>query len=362
MKNLFLKLTMPFIIILIALALSWAMIGSRAELPRRETANTAPQIEVLRIEPTNWLINIRSQGTVKAMQEIDLVSEVSGRVISVSPEFVSGGQVSAGAVLLQIDPIDYEVAIADARAALAAAELRLSEVKVVIMRAAIDEAEATVKAREARLRQALADLENTKIKAPFDAIIDAKHVDLGQYVTAGLPLMRLLGTDTAEVRLPILASDLPFIQSDQFANGKSPRVLFTTVRGNKELRWQGHIARLEKRVDKQTRVFHLVAVVTEPYNSELHPALFSVGLFVDATIKGVTIPDTIRIPRSALHNGSFVFLVENNRLKKRAVKVLRREQDSLIIEEGLDRGDVLVLSRLDLMVEGIVVSLATPGE
>ncbi len=362
MKNLILKLTMPFIIVLIALALSWAMISSRAELPRRETANAAPQVEVLRIEPANLSINIRSQGTVKAMQEIDLVSEVSGRVISVSPQFVAGGQVVAGAILLQIDPIDYEAAIADAHAALAGAELRLSEVKVVIMRAAIDEAEATVRAKEARLRQALADLENTKIKAPFDAIIDAKQVDLGQYVTAGLPLMRLLGTDIAEVRLPILASDIPFLQSDQLVEGKSPGVLFTTVRGNTELRWKGHIARLEKRVDKQTRVFHLVAEVNEPYNSELHSVLFSVGLFVDATIEGVDIPDAVLIPRSALHNGSFVFLIEDGRLKKRDVTVLRREQDSLIIEEGLVRGDVLVLSRLDLMVEGMVVSLAAPEE
>ena len=185
MKNSLIKLTLPLIVVAAAVIIAWAMINSRADLPRRESATEVPLVNVMLVEPATLKISIRSQGTVKSMQEIDLVSEVSGRVTWVAPEFVSGGQVAAGTVLLQIDPIDYEVAIATAQANLAAAQLRLSEVKVVLMRAAIDEAEAGVKAAEARLRQARANLDNTRITAPFDAVIDSKNVDLGQFVTTG---------------------------------------------------------------------------------------------------------------------------------------------------------------------------------
>jgi len=358
MKNLLRKLSVPFIIIVAAVSLSWAMIISRAELPRREVVTPVPLVKVMTIEPATLKVSIRSQGTVQAMQEIDLVSEVSGRVISVAPEFVTGGHVQAGTLLLEIDPIDYEVAITEAQAALASAKLRLSEVKVVLMRAAIDEAEANVKAAQARLRAARADLNNTKIVAPFNAVIDSKRVDLGQFISTGLPLMRLLSTDIAEVRLPVLASDIPFIQTGQTAQGKWPDVLFTAQRGNTQLRWHGQIARLEQRVDMETRVFYLVAQVKLPYQNAEGTEPFSVGLFVDATIEGKEIPNAVRIPRSALHEGKFVFLIKDRRLKKRAVDVLRREQDSILIEQGLDAGDVLALSRLHLMVEGTLVALA----
>jgi len=359
MKKSLIKLTLPLIVVAAAVIIAWAMINSRADLPRRESATEVPLVDVLLIKPATLKVGIRSQGTVKSMQEIDLVSEVSGRVTRVAPEFVSGGQVAAGTVLLQIDPIDYEVAIANAQAAVAAAQLRLSEVKVVLMRAAIDEAEAGVRAAQARLRQAMADLDNTTVTAPFDAIIDSKNVDLGQFVTTGLPMMHLLGTDIAEVRLPILASDIPFIRSRQLADGSRPKVLFTATRGNTTLHWRGNITRLEKRVDKQTRVFHLVAEVREPYNHSQHTQPFSVGLFVDAVIEGIELANAIRIPRSALHSGDFVYVLEEGLLAKRDVEILRREQDSLIIEVGLDRGDVLVLSRLHLMVEGTAVARAS---
>jgi len=358
MKPFVKKLGLALTILAAAVALSWLMINSRAELPRREVVAPVPLVKVMTIEPATLALTIHSQGTVQAMQEIDLVSEVSGRVVSVAPEFVTGGQVSANAALLQIDPIDYEVAISEAQAKLAAAKLRLSEVKVVLMRAAIDEAEAAVKAAEARLRQARADLANTTIKAPFNAVIDSKNVDLGQYVSTGLPLMHLLGTDVAEVRLPILASDIPFIQPGQSNDGSSPRVTFSTRRGTNKLQWQGNIARLEQRVDKQTRVFYLVAQLKNPYGVSAGAQPFSVGLFVDAAIEGTKIPSAVRVPRSALHDGIFVYLVEDSRLKKRGVSVLRRERDSVIIEQGLERGDVLVLSRLHLMVEGTRVALA----
>jgi RND family efflux transporter MFP subunit len=334
------------------------MINSRAELPRRESTIALPTVDTIRVEPGTLQMTIHSQGTVKAMQEIDLISEVSGRIISVAPEFVAGGRVSTGTVLLQIDPIDYEVAIAEARSALAAAKLRLSEVKVVLMRAAIEEAEAGVSAAEARLRQAKADLGNTKISAPFDAIIDSKQVDLGQYVTAGLPLMRLLSTDVAEVRLPILASDMPFIRTEPSSEGIPPAVVFKAVRGGNELSWQGVVTRLEKRVDEQTRVFHLVAQVRDPYDNLPGTEPFSAGLFVQARVEGTESLHAVRIPRSAMHTGNFVWLVENDRLHKRKVAVLRREQDHLIISEGLVSGDLLVLSRLGLMVEGTPVTLA----
>lgn len=348
---------LPLLVIAAAVAIAQFLVSNRPELERREGGAVLPVVEVMTVEPGPVAVTIHSRGTVTARTDIELVSEVSGKVIWVAPEFVTGGAVTRGATLLRIDPIDYEVALSAARAALASARLALAEVQVVVMRAAIEEAEAQVQASVDRLRQAEADLANTVITAPFDAIIDSKRADLGQYVQAGSPLMRLLGSSSVEVRLPLLPSDIPFVTYGEAGDGTWPETELTARFGDIERSWPARLVRLEQRVDEQTRVFYLVAEVASPYDETRHPWPLAVGQFVEARVPGTTIPLATRIPRSALHGGDSVYVVEQGKVRKRAVTVLRREQDSVIIGSGLAAGDQLLLSRLDVVVDGMPVTV-----
>ncbi|CAA0121209.1 Multidrug resistance protein MdtA [Halioglobus japonicus] len=348
---------MPLLVLAAAAVIALLLINSRAELPRREGVATVPVVEVMTAEPGPVPVTVHSRGIVAARSNIELVTEVSGVVVEAAPEFVEGGAVSEGTVLLRIDPIDYEVAVSAARAAVASAKLALAEANVLVMRASIDEAEAQVEASQDRLRQAEAELANTTIVAPFDAIIDTKHADLGQYVQAGTALMRLLGTASVEVRLPLLPEDVPFVRYGQSADGSWPMVTLTRNFGAIEHSWEARLVRLEQRVDEQTRVFYLVAEVIAPYDTTIHSWPLSVGLFVQAQIRGGELPMATRIPRSALHGGDSVYLVEEGNVRKRPVTVLRREQDSVIVGEGLSSGDQVIVSRLDLMVENMPVAV-----
>ncbi len=357
MQNKWTRRLLPLLVIAAAAAIALVMIKSRPELPRHDSLPVIPLVDVMTVEPGPVAVTVHSRGIVAARMDIELVTEVSGRVTWVAPEFVEGGSVSQGATLLRIDPIDYEVALSVAQAAVASAKLSLAEVQVVLKRAAIEEAEAQVRAAQDRLRQAQADLANTAIVAPFDAIIDIKRADLGQYVQAGSPLMRLLGTESVEVRLPLLASDVPFIRYGQSADGSWPQATFTARFGDIERSWPARLVRLEQRVDEQTRVFYLVAAVDAPYDESRHPWPLSVGLFVEADIQGVTIPLATVLPRSALHDGDSVYILEQGNMRKRPVTVLRREQGSVIVGAGLASGDQVILSRLDLMVDGMPVAV-----
>ena len=358
MQNPWIRRLLPLLVIAIAVAIAAVMIRSRADLPRHDSVIPVPVVEVMIAQPGPVQVSVRTRGTVTPKRDIELVSEVSGRVVWVAPEFVAGGQVKQGAVLLRIDPIDYEVALSEARAAVASAKFSLAEVQVVVMRAAIEEAEARVLATKDKLRQAEIDLANTAIAAPFDAIIDVQRVDLGQYVPAGTAVMELLSTSTAEVRLPLLASDVSFVRHGQFPDGSWPQTTLTARFGNVEYAWQARLVRLEQRVDAQTRVFYLVAEIEAPYDSAVHGQPLSVGQFVEADVGGSEIAQATRIPRSALHNGEFVFVVQEDSLQRRPVSLLRSERDTVIIGAGLSSGDQVVLSRLDLMVEGMSVSVA----
>lgn len=357
MQNRWIGRFLPLLVLIAAAAIAVLMITSRSELPRREPEPNVPVVDVMIAEPGPLSVTFYSRGTVAASTEIELVSEVSGRIVWVAPEFVAGGAVKQGTTLLRIDPIDYEVALSVARAGVASAELSLAEVQVVVMRAAIEEAEAQLQAAKDRLRQAEIDLANTEIVAPFDAIIDSKQADIGQYVQAGTALMHLLGTASVEVRLPVTASNIPFLRFGQSADQSWPQAELTARFGAIERSWQARLVRLEQRVDAQTRVFYLVAEVDLPYDETRHPWPLSVGLFVEARIQGDAIPMATRIPRSALHQGDFVYIFEQGNLSRRDVTVLRREQDSIIIGEGLASGDQVVLSRLDIMLEGMPVTV-----
>jgi RND family efflux transporter MFP subunit len=357
MQNKWMRGLLPLLILAAAAAIAVLMVKSRPELPRRDAVASVPVVEVMVVDPGPVETTVHSRGTVAATMDIELVSEVSGRIIWVAPEFLDGAAVTRGTTLLRIDPIDYEVAVSTARAAVASAELSLAEVQVVVKRAAIDEAQAQLRASRDRLRQAEADLANTTIVAPFDAIIDTKRVDFGQYVQAGSGLMRLLGTDTVELRLPLLASDIPFVRYGKSADGSWPQATLTARFGAIERSWPARLVRLEQRVDEQTRVFYLVAEVDRPYDTTRHEWPLSVGLFVEAEIQGLEVPRATRLPRSALHDSDTVFVLEGGGMHRRAVTVLRRERDSVIVGEGLASGDRVILSRLDLMVDGMPVAV-----
>ncbi len=345
----------PVAVLAAAAVIALWMVKSRSELPMREAEVDLPLVQTVVVHPGPVPVTIRSRGTVSPRWSTELVSEVSGRVIWAAPEYRQGGQVLEGQELLRIDPIDYEVAVSDARAALASAELSLAEVQVVRKQAAVEEAQARVEAARARLRQAETDLRNTHIRAPFNAVVDVKRADLGQFVQTGTGVMRLLSTDVAEVRLPVLASDVPFVRFGEDAAGDAYPVTLTASFGSSDYSWQGELERLEQRVDDETRVFFLVVEVERPYDSSRHQRPMNMGLFVEAEFPGEDILNAVRLPRSALHNGNQVYVVRDGRIYRREVSLLRREQDSVVVR-GLEDGQRVVLSRLDLMVDGMAVA------
>jgi RND family efflux transporter MFP subunit len=356
MPKLMKNIVLPLLVLAIAGLIAIAMVNSRADLPRKERDTVIPTVASVIVEPGPVPVTIHSRGVVSPRWHIDLVSEVAGRVDWVAPEFLQGGEVAEGQLLLRIDPIDYEVAVSDARAAVASAELALAEVQVVVKKAAIAEAQARLEAARARLRHAENDLANTEIRAPFDAVVDLKLVDLGQYVQKGAPIMTLLSTGMAEVRLPVVAADVPYVRFGEDKAGNWQQVTLTASFGSVDYSWQARLARLERRVDAETRVFFLVAEIDHPYDLSKQPRALAMGLFVEATFKGDSIDNAVRLPRSAVHGSSHVYVVRQGKIYRQGVELVRREQDSVIVR-GLASGARVVLSRLDLMVDGMAVAL-----
>ncbi len=341
----------PLAILAVALVVAFFMVKSKPQIEPRKVDLPLPIVNVqdIRLAPTP--VTVVAYGNVETWRSLSLTAQVSGRVLWQSPSFEPGEVVEAGEALLRIDATDYELALAEARQSLSSARLSLADAESLRQAARVDEAKATVAAAEARIARAERDLANTEIVAPYRAVIDEQMTEEGQFVTVGMQLGRILGADRAEVRLSIPPQDIGFV--DEVVG--SP-VQLSTGENGEGAQWQGRLSRVEARLDAQTRVFPVVVVIDDPLSAEKHTTPLRFGQFVRAEITGGTVANAVILPQQALHGDDDVFLLQDGKLKRRSVSVGRIDGGGALINGGLENGDRVVTTRLDLMFEGIAVA------
>lgn len=350
--NRFLGFLRPLAILAVAIVVALIMLRGRPEIEPLEVEVPLPVVRVQTISLSEVPVTVTAYGNVSAWRQLDLTSQISGRVLSQSTSFEPGEIVERGELLLRIDPTDYELALAEAQQTLTSAKLSLADASALKQTARIDESKAMVAAAEARIARAQRDLDNTEVRAPYKAVIDEQAVEPGQFVTVGMQLGRILGADKAEIRLPIPPQDANFIEA-------GPGVSVTLSAGESESlhQWTGRLARVEARLDAQTRVLPIVIEIEQPLDADLHGQPLRFGQFVRAEIKARSVNDAVLLPQAALHGDNDVFLLEDGKLLRRSVKLARISDGGAVIAGGLKSGDRVVTTRLELMFEGMAVAV-----
>ncbi len=375
------RVILPFIILAAGFGIAAGLIATGPVLEQKPPVFHAPLVRVTEARPEKVRMTARTHGTVEPRTESELIPEVSGRVISISPSLVSGGFFSRGDVLFSIDPLDYDVALEQARAGLARAESELVNARRAHARQLdlakkqstsasrkddalnrLRVAEAGLREARARLAKAERDITRTRIIAPFDGRVRTKKVDVGQFVNRGVPVATIYATDRAEIRLPVNNDELAFLDLQLSDPGEeAPPAVPVKLRVNfagKPYEWDGTIVRTEGELDPRTRMMNVVAEVLSPYETDDGRPPLAVGLFVDAEIYGVEMDDVVVLPRVALRTENRVYVVDaDRRLRFRDVEVLRIAEDKVYIQSGLKEGEQVCLSPLDSAVEGMSVRL-----
>lgn len=377
MKTL-LKILLP-LVVLAAGAAAAAQLAAQREVPEPEPRVVpVPTVRTLTAEPVDHQVRVTSRGTVVPRTESQLVVEVPGRVVGLSPALVVGGFFEEGEVLLEIDPRDLELAVAQAELDVARSRRRLAEEEadaevarrewealgtgeptaLTLREPQVAEARAQVRAAEAMLERARRDLARTRVRAPFTGRVRQKRVDLGQFVQPGSPVATLYATDTAEVRLPLPDGELAFVELPVAGlrdAEKRPEVeLFAHFAGDRRS-WIGRIVRTEGEIDPRTRMVMTVAEVLDPYDPERTVPL-AIGMFVEASIRGVLLEGVLLLPREALREGARVYaLDEEDRLQVREVTVLRTEGDRVVVRADELAGARIVTSPLEIVTDGMQV-------
>lgn len=340
----------------------------------------------------NVRVEVQAQGTVNALRETAIMSEVAGRIIETADNFLVGGFVAEGDVLLRIDPRDYQTELLRAQASVESAESNLMQEKgraevalrewkklpsgsqrsqeakdLYLRKPQLELAEAQLLSAMADLNTARDRLERTIIKAPYNAVIRARHSDLGQFVGAGSKLLDVFSVDQAEVRLPIPQSKLEYLilPGVEGYSEDNPIDLYTDVSGEVK-HWPAMLHRTEGVFDERSRVLYAVARIDDPYalTTPGREAL-RLGTFVNANISGREFEDIVVLPRHILRAGNTLWIVdENDILRNRQVNVLRTGGDDIFVSGGLDVGERISLTAVDASLNGskVMINESTPSD
>ncbi|MEZ5989869.1 MAG: efflux RND transporter periplasmic adaptor subunit [Planctomycetota bacterium] len=391
-----LQFLLPIVLLTAGAVAMVGLLASRPEPEPREVLAPTPAIEVHQVVARPRRLVVEGQGTVAPRVRSQLTSRVSGEVVEVSPKLQTGAFFRRGELLLRVDDADYVSALAMRRAELAQAELALAlEEKeaaiaaeewkkldlakgepdpLVLRKPQLTEVRARVAAGEAAVAKAELDLVRTRVVAPYDGQVEERLVDLGRYLTVGTPLARIHGIEEAEVRLPLLDSELAWldIPRDLVDRGgifEGPAVRLHAELYGQPREWPARIVRLEGEIDARTQMVTVIARVDDPYR--LHAeggdgVTLPMGLYVRAEIHGRELPQAVAIPRRALHEEDTVYVLATRKgdggerlvLDLRKVEVLRKQGDEVYVAKGLADGDRIGLTHIEGFVPGMQVRLA----
>jgi RND family efflux transporter MFP subunit len=380
-----LKRNLPFIIAGLVLVIVAVLLLSKPKADKRR-ANTAPKIsvEAQDIQRSSITPKVLSYGLVEPLTRTKLVTQVSGRVVSLSERFRDGGFFQQDEILLQIDTADYEIQVDIAKSTLVDAEQGLAEELAQVEQAKADwgrlgnkaevsplvlrspqlrTAEAKVSSAKAQLKQAEINLTRTVIRAPYDGRVLSTSVDLGQVASNNTVLGEIYATDAVEVRLPIKNNDLPLLdlpEDYRHQNRSADSLPSVRIRSDlaKQEIWEGSIIRTASSIDDNSRQLYVVARISDPFGRKAEGRFpLKIGQYVRAEIDGIEQDLAISIPNKAIYQGSYVYLYRDGAVYRTDIEISWQNGEIAIISNGINPGDQLVVSPLGQIASGTLVKL-----
>jgi membrane fusion protein, multidrug efflux system len=298
-------------------------------------------------------------GSLAAVHQVTINPEVAGRVTNIL--FEAGTMVKAGDPLVQLNdaPDHGDLANYEAQARLAQISLQRSQA----LRKSSFASQETVDQNQSQLDEARAEILKTEaiiaqklIRAPFSGRLGIRQIDLGQYLTAGAPIVTLTDLSTLYVNFT-LATDL----RPEISVGQQVNVTADAFPGRV---FHAKLTTIEPQVSPDTRTIEVQATMNNPDNALLP------GMFVNAAIVLPPRPDTMVVPETAVEYtlyGDSVFVIKEDgkdangrpilRAVRTAVKTGMRWDGKVAILDGLKPGERVVGAGQVKLQNGVQVAI-----
>jgi RND family efflux transporter MFP subunit len=331
--------------------------ASASDSAIKEEVDTRPTVTVESVSPEDVRVRLTSYGEITPLETTNLAAQVSGEVQSWNPKFVSGGLVRRGETLFSIEPDAYEAALLLAEANLASAQATLiqeeaqadvaareaktmPEARVTdlyLRKPQVMSAKAGVKSAEAQLKIAKRDLENCRVKAPYDALVVSRSISTGDYVTQGSPVAVINNIEFAEITFPVAGFDRQFLADNTI--GSEIAIDIADVEGATV---KGTIHRDTGVIDNNTRMSYFVARIEDPYAINTNKPIVKFGSYSTIAFEGKTLSDVYRIPQELVTNRLLWTLDDDNKLSSHKVRVIREENGDFLIQGSFNANKVVM--------------------
>lgn len=360
---------------LLAAGIGAAVFATRLDQTESSPAPAAPLVEVARPEPVPAPPAIVETGFVRASERVEVAPELSGRIVEIGETFELGSRMAEGDLLVRLDARTIEADLARARADLDSAEAALAQTTADLRRqrdladenfaaeAEVERARADAEAADARVAQAQAAvesaeirLEDTRLTAPFDALVIAEDVSRGQLLQVGTPVGTLVASGEAEVRVGLTEDDFRFLRQE---GGLIGRAVGVEVEDGRRL--EGRVARVAPVLEGRARTVEIVVTVPDPYGEDR-------GLILNG-VASVSIPlprserMLYRLPAGALQDGDRLWRVTGDgTLQPVAARVQDRGDDTVTLaSDALGAGDRILVTEVATPLPGLEVRVREEG-
>jgi len=324
---------------------------------------------------------IDAMGTVMPAESVTLQPQVGGEIISVSDDLEPGGLFRTGDELLRIDPRDYELAVLQRESEVAQAQstLRLEQgqqsiarrefeilneslqdddQELVLRKPQLESVRAQLALAKAKLEQAKLDLQRSRIRAPFNAIVESIDVDVGTRVTSASTLATLAGTDSCWLEVSVPVKQLKWIDIPRGSTTQGSRVRITNPAawGAGTFR-EGRVIRLAGGLEEEGRMARLFVEVDDPFTLKPENSgkpVMLLGSYVSAEIEGRPLEQVAAIAREHLRDGDRLWIMgADATLEIRQVDIVFRGRDQVLVADGVAAGEQLVVTDLAAPVAGM---------
>lgn len=303
-----------------------------------------------------WPSTLTAIGTIAAVQGVTVSADLPGTVERIG--FDSGRSVREGEILALLDTRQEQAQLAAAESQRELARLNFDRMRGlldehVVSTAEFDRANADYRQSDARVGEIKATIERKTIRAPFSGLLGIRHVNLGQYLSAGDALVTLQSLNPIYVNFGV--------PQQAMADVRVGRAVRVTAADAAEISFAGKVTAIDSIVDESTRNVQTQATLANP-DGKLRP-----GMFVQAEVTLGAPSSVISLPASSISYapyGDSVFVVSDltdpngktyRGVRQQFVKVGPSRGDQIAVTSGLKPGDEVVTSGVFKLRNGAAV-------
>ena len=311
--------------------------------------NKSLPVSVRVVQPQPLQDAIRTTGTLLANEEVELRSEITGKVTGIY--FKEGSPVKKGDLLVKINDADLQAQMQKLQFQKELAEdrefrLREQLAADLTSQEQYDIALNTLNGLKADIEVLQTQITRTEIRAPFDGFVGLKYISDGSYLSPAIKVASLLNIHPIKIEFSI-----PEKYAGEVRTGN--KISFTVQGSNGN--YSGNIYAIEPKIDPVTRTLQVRALSPNPQRT-LFP-----GAFADVQLIISEIPDALLIPTEAVIpelNGKKVFLFRQGRAAAVPVETGIRTPEEIQIVQGIAAGDTVITSGILQLRQGLPVEVA----